>query len=48
MSVVQSSFESGDVKVPVDQEFPLEQASMAHVRMKENKNIGKIILTILG
>ncbi len=46
LSAVQSSFESGAVKVHVDGEFPLEQVAMAHARMKENKNIGKIVLTV--
>lgn len=46
LHAVESSFTSGAVKVPVDQEFPLEQAEMAHARMRQNKNIGKIILTL--
>ena len=41
-----SSFESGSLKVPVDSVFPLEQAQAAHTRMRENKNIGKLILSV--
>ena len=40
------SFSNGSMVVPVDSEFPLEEAEKAHARMKENKNIGKIILTL--
>jgi NADPH:quinone reductase len=34
------------IKVPIDRVFPLEQAADAHRYMEENKNFGKIVLTI--
>ena len=34
------------MKVPVDTVFPLEDAGKAHAMMRENKNIGKIIISL--
>ena len=39
-------FATGDLRVPVDSTFPLEEATKAHERMRENKNIGKILITL--
>ena len=39
-------FSSGSLKVPVDGTFPLEEAGAAHTRMSNNKNAGKILLTL--
>lgn len=36
--------ESGDIRIVVDQVFPLTQASQAHARMESSAHIGKIIL----
>jgi NADPH2:quinone reductase len=41
-----SKFATGDLRVPIDSTFPLEEATKAHERMRENKNIGKIFITI--
>ena len=37
---------NGQMKVPVDTVYPLEESGKAHTRMRESKNIGKIILKI--
>ena len=39
-------FATGDLRVPVDSTYSMEEASKAHERMRENKNIGKILITI--
>lgn len=36
--------ESGDVTIPVDSVFPLEEAASAHARMESSVHVGKIIL----
>lgn len=36
--------EAGDVTIPVDSVFPLEEAASAHARMESSAHIGKIIL----
>ncbi len=36
--------EAGDVTIPVDSVFPLNEASKAHQRMESSKHMGKIIL----
>ena len=41
-----SLFSSGSLKVPVDSVFSAEDASQAHARMRDNKNIGKIVITM--
>ena len=41
-----SYFEGGALKVPVDSVFPMEDVEKAHTRIRENKNIGKIIITV--
>ncbi|HEY7530951.1 MAG TPA: NAD(P)H-quinone oxidoreductase [Gemmatimonadota bacterium] len=38
----------GRVRAVVDSVFPLEQAPAAHRRMEENRNVGKIVLTVGG
>ena len=38
--------EGGLLRVPIHQIYPLDQASLAHSTMRENKNIGKLILEI--
>ncbi|MEM7029157.1 MAG: NAD(P)H-quinone oxidoreductase [Chloroflexota bacterium] len=40
------AFEAGKIKPIIDSTFPIEEANIAQQRMAENKNIGKIILTI--
>ena len=37
---------SGAIGVPVDRIFPLEEASAAHRWMEENRNFGKVVLTV--
>ena len=39
-------FTTGELRVTVDSTFSLEAATKAHERMRENKNIGKILITI--
>jgi NADPH:quinone reductase-like Zn-dependent oxidoreductase len=34
------------VKVPLDSVLPIEEAEKAHARIRENKNVGKIVLTL--
>jgi tumor protein p53-inducible protein 3 len=41
-----ADLESGAVKPVIDRTFPIEQAEAAHEYMRENRNIGKIILTV--
>lgn len=36
--------EAGDVTIPVDSVFPLEEAASAHARMESSQHVGKIIL----
>lgn len=38
--------DGGELRVPIHQVYPLDQVSQAHTTMRENKNIGKIILEI--
>ena len=38
--------ESGDLQPTIDTSFPLAEAAAAHRYMEENRNIGKIILTM--
>ena len=40
------SFTTGALRVPIDSTFAMEDASKAHDRMRENKNIGKILITL--
>ena len=37
--------ESGQMSIPIDKEFPLDQAAEAHQYMKDNQHFGKILLT---
>ena len=37
---------SGEIKIPIDSTYPLEQASAAHARMESSAHIGKIVLTV--
>ena len=39
-------FATGELRVTIDSTFSLEAATKAHERMRENKNIGKILITI--
>lgn len=39
-------FASGEVKPIIDRVYPLEDVQLAHIRMEENQNIGKIILRV--
>lgn len=41
-------FEKGELKPIVARIFPIDQVQEAHLYMEENKNIGKIILEIVG
>ncbi len=40
------NFLDGTFQTTIDREFPIEQAGAAHRYMAENKNVGKIILTV--
>ena len=40
-------FEDGRLRPVLDRSFPLEDAAAAHAYMAENRNIGKIVLTVL-
>lgn len=40
------NFVDGVFQTTIDREFPIEQAGEAHRYMAENKNVGKIILTV--
>lgn len=37
---------SGRFQIVLDREFPIQQAAAAHAYMSENRNVGKILLTI--
>ncbi len=37
--------EAGDLTIPIDKAFPLDQAAEAHQYMKDNQHFGKILLT---
>ena len=37
---------SGELKPIIDRQFPIEQAQEAHAYVAQNKNIGKVILTV--
>ena len=37
--------ELGELLIPIDKAFPLEQAGEAHQYMKDNQHFGKILLT---
>jgi NADPH2:quinone reductase len=37
---------AGKLKLPIDKSFPLAEVPAAHVRMRENKHFGKIVLTM--
>jgi len=41
-----SAVESGQLKLPIDRTFPLDQAAQALVHMRANAHFGKIVLTI--
>ena len=40
-------FSSGQIKVVIDSLIPLAEADRAHQHMRANKNIGKIVLTLM-
>ena len=40
-------FSSGEIKVVIDSLIPLAEADRAHQNMRANKNIGKIVLTLM-
>jgi NADPH2:quinone reductase len=39
------ALEAGDLSIPIDRAFPLEEAVEAHQYMKDNQHFGKILLT---
>src|SRR5207245_7604093 len=41
---VQPRFAAGTLRVTVDSVFPVERAAEAFQRMRENRNVGKIII----
>ncbi|HEX7021784.1 MAG TPA: NAD(P)H-quinone oxidoreductase [Trueperaceae bacterium] len=41
-------FEAGRLEVVMDSVYPLRDAEAAHARMRENQNIGKIVLEVRG
>ncbi len=41
-------FESGEIKPVVDTVLPITQAEQAHQLMAEDKNVGKIVMTVAG
>lgn len=45
-SYIMPLLEKGSLKTIVDSVFPVQQVNEAHRRMSENKNFGKIVLTI--
>ena len=38
---------SGELKPIIDTQFPIEQAQEAHQYVAQNKNVGKVILTVV-
>lgn len=41
---VQPGFAAGTLRVPVDSVFPVERAAEAFQRMRENRNVGKVLI----
>ena len=41
-----SALEAGRLALPIDRVFPLEQANEAQAYMRENRHLGKIVLTV--
>jgi len=39
-------FASGEIKPIIDRIYPLEEIALAHVRMEENQNVGKLVFRI--
>ena len=39
------AIEAGELRIPIDRTFPLEQAAEAQAHMKANAHFGKIVLT---
>ncbi|MGG1659813.1 NAD(P)H-quinone oxidoreductase [Brevibacillus sp. NRS-1366] len=39
-------FTTGEIKPIIDRVYPLEEMSLAHIRMEENQNIGKLVFGI--
>jgi NADPH:quinone reductase-like Zn-dependent oxidoreductase len=46
LAVVSRLLESGDVKVYVDQVFPMDAAAAAHTALESGHTRGKIVLTV--
>ena len=42
------AFRDGRLRPVIDRVFPLREAAAAHRYMEENRNVGKIILTVDG
>ena len=38
------AFASGELRVPVDSVFPVDRAAEAFQRMRDNRNVGKILI----
>ncbi|MDQ2978321.1 MAG: zinc-binding dehydrogenase, partial [Acidobacteriota bacterium] len=38
------AFDSGRLTVPIDSVYPVEEAAAAFTRMRENRNVGKILI----
>ena len=41
-----AAVKSGDLSIPIDKTFPLDEATDAHQYMKDNQHFGKIILSV--
>jgi len=37
---------AGDLRLPIDRSFPLEEANAAQAHMRANAHFGKIVLTV--
>jgi NADPH:quinone reductase-like Zn-dependent oxidoreductase len=46
LAVISRLLESGDVRVFVDQVFPLEEAAAAHVALETGHTRGKLVLAV--
>jgi NADPH2:quinone reductase len=45
---LQGAIDAGELALPIDREFPLDEAAAALAHMRANKHFGKIVLNVAG
>jgi NADPH:quinone reductase-like Zn-dependent oxidoreductase len=43
-----TALEAGRVRPVIDRRYPIQEAEAAHAYMRENRNIGKLVLSVGG